>query len=195
MSWPKGRPCSLETKAKISNALVNRKKTTLPPEREEIRRQKLREAALRQFSDPKKREAVSLRRRGKTYTEIFGESEAARLRNLHRIQFIKNPAEYQERRKSSELARRRSWTKEVKERDNYTCKRCSKNNLTGRSCHAHHKKPIQFYPELRFEVSNGETLCNKCHRKADGEFAKNCILTLRRIEIEASSMNDAGKFL
>lgn len=57
-----------------------------------------------------------------------------------------------------------TWRKQVFKRDNYTCQDCgSKKNL-----HAHHIKYFADYPKLRFEVSNGKVVCNKCHSKIHG---------------------------
>jgi 5-methylcytosine-specific restriction endonuclease McrA len=52
------------------------------------------------------------------------------------------------------------WKSKVLKRDNYRCQRCSSK---GPRLTAHHKKPWQTHPELRFAVSNGQTLCNRCH--------------------------------
>lgn len=53
-----------------------------------------------------------------------------------------------------------AWRKAVYERDNYTCQECgAKGNIN-----AHHIQHWQSYPELRFVVSNGVTLCGQCHR-------------------------------
>ena len=52
------------------------------------------------------------------------------------------------------------WRIAVFERDDYTCQNCGKR---GGRLHAHHKKPFAEFPELRFDVANGETLCIYCH--------------------------------
>lgn len=54
------------------------------------------------------------------------------------------------------------WRIAVYERDNYTCQKCGDNK--GGNLNAHHIKPWKDYPELMFDVSNGNTLCNKCHQ-------------------------------
>lgn len=66
------------------------------------------------------------------------------------------------------IAKRRRWTfeyiqwrKSVFERDNYTCQFCKKR---GGDLEADHIKGWAEYPEFRFEVSNGRTLCLPCHR-------------------------------
>ena len=55
----------------------------------------------------------------------------------------------------------RDWRKLVFERDNYTCLLCG---LKGVRLEPHHIKTRIDYPELTFNVSNGSTLCYKCHR-------------------------------
>ena len=57
----------------------------------------------------------------------------------------------------------RMWSKGVQERDNYTCQNCKVTSETNK-LHAHHIKEWEEYPELRYEVSNGLTLCVPCHR-------------------------------
>ena len=52
------------------------------------------------------------------------------------------------------------WRKAVFERDNYTCRHCG---VRGATLHAHHVYPWAKYPEKRFDVSNGCTLCAPCH--------------------------------
>lgn len=54
------------------------------------------------------------------------------------------------------------WRMAVFERDDYTCQICG---IRGTYLEADHIKPFAYFPELRFELSNGRTLCRPCHDK------------------------------
>lgn len=64
------------------------------------------------------------------------------------------------------------WRKQVFERDNYTCQHC---NQKGGVLNAHHIKQFAHFPELRFEVSNGITLCKECHINEHKRLRNECI--------------------
>jgi 5-methylcytosine-specific restriction endonuclease McrA len=53
------------------------------------------------------------------------------------------------------------WRNFIFARDNFTCKHCQK---IGGKLHAHHKAPYSLFPELRWELKNGITLCESCHK-------------------------------
>lgn len=59
-----------------------------------------------------------------------------------------------------------NWRKSVFERDDYTCAICGKR---GGELNAHHIKPFAKYPEDRFDVDNGITLCKECHKQVHKE--------------------------
>lgn len=56
------------------------------------------------------------------------------------------------------------WRKAVFERDKYTCVWCGQ---IGYKLSVDHIKPFALFPELRFAIDNGRTLCWECHRKTD----------------------------
>lgn len=58
----------------------------------------------------------------------------------------------------------KQWREEVFKRDNWTCQHCKQR---GGRLHPDHIKPFALYPELRFDVNNGRTLCESCHHKTD----------------------------
>ena len=55
-----------------------------------------------------------------------------------------------------------TWRKEVFKRDGYACRNCGD---TFSSLEAHHVKSFALHPDLRLDVSNGRTLCKRCHHK------------------------------
>ena len=58
----------------------------------------------------------------------------------------------------------KDWREAVFKRDDWTCQEC---NQRGGELHPDHIKPFALFPELRFELSNGRTLCKACHMKTD----------------------------
>lgn len=54
------------------------------------------------------------------------------------------------------------WRRKVFEKDNYTCVKCG--DSTGGNLNAHHKDGFNWCKERRMDVTNGETLCETCHK-------------------------------
>lgn len=54
------------------------------------------------------------------------------------------------------------WRDEVYKRDYWTCRLCG---YEGDYIVAHHLKLFSDFPELRFSIDNGVTLCRSCHNK------------------------------
>lgn len=55
----------------------------------------------------------------------------------------------------------KNWRTQVFVRDSFLCQECG----AGGELHAHHIKSFAAFPESRFELSNGKTLCVPCHKK------------------------------
>lgn len=56
------------------------------------------------------------------------------------------------------------WREAVFRRDNWTCVQCGTRKSP---INADHIKPFCKYPELRFDVDNGRTLCVPCHKRTE----------------------------
>lgn len=96
--------------------------------------------------------------------EIFKNNPILKIQHSATMQGIpltqwKGFAELETRRlrKSSDY---KEWHSLVLKRDNYTCQCCGKK---GGKLHVHHLESFSHNPELRFDISNGITLCEECH--------------------------------
>lgn len=56
----------------------------------------------------------------------------------------------------------KEWRKTVFLRDDFICQDCG---VRGNRLHPDHIFPFAYFPEQRFLVENGQTLCEDCHRK------------------------------
>lgn len=55
--------------------------------------------------------------------------------------------------------------KSVLKRDNYLCQECGVGNTKDNKLVVHHVKQWSCYPDLRFDLNNLITVCEKCHKK------------------------------
>lgn len=99
------------------------------------------------------RNKISLSRRGKggKKGELAWNWKGGTSRTINKI--IRQSTEY------------KLWREAVFKRDNYQCIWGGKEH--GSKLHADHIKPFALYPELRFAIDNGRTLCIECHYKTD----------------------------
>jgi hypothetical protein len=70
-----------------------------------------------------------------------------------------------EKRRNTYITQIKNWREEIFKRDNYKCDLC---NEAGGRLQAHHLNSWAFYKELRFDLKNGITLCQSCHKKFHG---------------------------
>lgn len=69
----------------------------------------------------------------------------------------------EEREKGRIIPGYKEWVRDVYERDCYTCQLCGDNR--GGNLNAHHLDGYHWCEEKRLDISNGITLCDKCHNK------------------------------
>jgi hypothetical protein len=63
----------------------------------------------------------------------------------------------------------KQWRSAVFLRDGHTCQGCGQ---VGGYLTAHHIKSFALFPDLRYEVGNGVTLCEPCHAERDRYFSR-----------------------
>ena len=144
------RQHSIETKNKIRKALSGRKENRATRlQKSIVAKQKGfgRWMKGKEFSDKTKTIMSSNRTGNKHWNWQGGKTKL--------IMHLRNSKEY------------KSWRSAIFKRDNYTCQNCKHRTKKGLKIylHAHHIKSFSKYPLLRFEVTNGLTLCKECHFK------------------------------
>lgn len=152
-AWHKSKKLSAEHRANIGRAIRGREVS------QETRR-KMSEASKGQ-----KPTALCIERGRTANTGRKWSDETRRLRSASSMKAEKSPAwkggitpENERIRASLEM---KLWREAVFNRDNFTCQECAER---GGDLNAHHVKPFCSHPKLRFDVANGLTLCEPCHR-------------------------------
>lgn len=166
--------------------IANRVKALLGQKRTEEQKERMRQSALgRKLSQASIAKRTQTRRKNGWHKDIertkrlmsqnnahartgIKESDETRLKKSLALKGDKNPNWQGGKepvnnriRKSAEY---QIWRRDVLKRDDYTCQHCKKR---GGKLHADHIKPFALYPELRFTLDNGRTLCIPCHHKTE----------------------------
>lgn len=169
-----GHPVSQETRDKISKSLAGRSTQPCPPEvREKIsvaQKGKPKPNLLGHLVSEETREKIAARLTGNTNgkgkrPETFRRkmSEVATARGENHNWFVDGRGDERnaERKASFLKLDYRLWREAVFSRDNYTCQACG---VRGSRLQADHILPWKSHPDKRFDVNNGRTLCESCHK-------------------------------
>ena len=165
VAWNKGLKNSEETKRKISEntkiALRKRIAAGLPVGLQKGNIVSM-ETRRKISATLKGRPSTNLGRKASDETRLkMRNAQLLRVAEGRHNTFHGKSSEYQLIRESLDY---RLWRESVFKRDNYTCQECGER---GGKLNADHIKSFAEYPESRFEVSNGRTLCEECHKKTD----------------------------
>ncbi len=155
--WNKGKHCSEEIKLKISMA----NKGKIPPNK-----------GVPMTDELKKKSSIAHMGQpawNKGTKGISGAPKPQSFKDYRRQQWLgKNNPSWKDgaterKEKIKGTSKWRTWRIAIFERDSYTCKECG---TRGKKLHPHHIKAYSDYPEIRFDINNGITLCESCHRKS-----------------------------
>ena len=134
----------------LTNALVQAKKASIANIGRIYsleHRRKIKEANVLRYKLSEERIKASIRQQGEKGNNWKGGKTPINKRLRQSIEF-------------------RLWREAVFSRDNWTCQKCGKR---GGKLHPHHIRSFSEFPELRFAIDNGSTLCATCHQSKHGQ--------------------------
>lgn len=138
-SWNKGIPPSQETRLKLSKYFKGRKRN---PEFAEEHRQRMLGRKITWADKISEAHMGKIGLRGELSPNWRGGKTKA-------LKLLRNSTEY------------KSWREAVFVRDDYTCQMC---HARGVYVEADHILAFAYYPDSRFDIDNGRTLCKPCHK-------------------------------
>ena len=105
----------------------------------------------------------------KKYMEKWRFDNKEHLKEINRLYRIKNKEKIREYNRTHSFPNQQwrftleyeKWRSQILIKSNYICIKCGKTNC---KLHAHHIKPAKLYPELKFDINNGNALCEICHK-------------------------------
>jgi predicted restriction endonuclease len=158
----KGIPCSDEKKEKLRQSNLGKKHNISPEGMEKIKKNLP--------SGWNKGMSWSSETREKIRQTRLGKKASLETRIKKRLVMLGTKNHNYKHGKSADSRihyndlRYKLWREAVYERDNYICQKCF---IRGGYIEAHHIKGWTHYPQLRYELGNGITLCKKCHSLTD----------------------------
>lgn len=151
---------SEETKAKLRAAWIKRRETFIPPmkgkQMSAESRQKMSEAAKRRASN-----RIGKRHTAETRQKISAITRERTARGEQHYAY--SHGQHQRNLEDRRSVEYQHWRDAVYARDGYTCQHCG--DSRGGNLQAHHIQPYAEFPELRYDVANGLTLCRDCHER------------------------------
>lgn len=159
-TWIKGRKLSEEHKAKISAGNLGKKVSRYTIEKMKIAA-KNRNPAQWLLGKKKKPHTEEVKKK-------ISENRKGKAVGKMNFRWIEDRTLLKDDHRDRGGQLHREWSRSVKNRDKWSCRIADKN--CGEKIVAHHILSWKDYPELRYEVNNGITLCHAHHpRKRNDE--------------------------
>lgn len=151
----------------------------------EGRREVSKEIAIKYLNSKESREKIRLKMQTEHYRKNASEIKKGSKNPMYGITGAKHP-KYDPNLSEIERIKKRinndkyDWRLSIFKRDKFTCQVCQ--DSQGGNLVAHHLNCYKYFPEERWDISNGVTLCNACHREFHKKYGYNNKTTKENFE-------------